>query len=158
MLAGSALYWREADSIPISPLDGEVNAAAVPKMLATILGVLAVLLVIKTLLTAYRNKRPALSGEKTEPVEGATKETRWGEHARALGLAVIGGLYVALLPVLGYLISVALLIAAIALYMGATFGVRFLGVIIGAAVCFQLLFVQVLHIQLPAGILAQFHF
>jgi hypothetical protein len=69
MLAGSALYWREADSIPISPLDGEVNAAAVPKMLATILGVLAVLLVIKTLLTAYRNKRPALSGEKTEPVE-----------------------------------------------------------------------------------------
>lgn len=158
MLIGSVLYWHEANSIPISPLDGEVNAAAMPKMLATVLGFLSVLLITKVLIKALKTKRAGVRDAQNTSNEATKKTTRWGEHARALGLVVIGVLYVALLPVLGYLISVALLIAAIALYMGATFGARFVGIIAVIAVCFQLLFVQVLHIQLPAGILAQFHF
>ena len=52
ILLGAALYWSGAASIPISALDGEINAAAVPRMLALALADLAGILMVKALIDA----------------------------------------------------------------------------------------------------------
>ncbi len=164
MLAGSAVYWMGAGSIPISPLDGEVNAAAMPKFLAVVLAGLSILLMLKALLAG--SERPAAedssvkdsSAEVSDETKVSSGRSRLYEHLRASGLIVIGLGYMAVLPYLGYLISIGLLLIAMALYMGEKFSSRLLMISAGLAVGFQLFFVQLLHIQLPSGILGQLKF
>lgn len=159
MLVLAVLYWLEADTIPISPLDGEVNAAAMPKMLAVALAFLSVLLGIQAMVQFVRARNEG-HGQAANASSASAKDKAagWREHARALGLIALGSAFIALLPVLGYLISVALLIASVALYMGQRKSWQLLAVTLGVALCFQLLFVQVLHIQLPSGLLAHLSF
>jgi hypothetical protein len=49
MLLVAGLFWREAGHIRISPLDDPVGAAGLPKALAVVLAVLAVLLLIRAI-------------------------------------------------------------------------------------------------------------
>ena len=147
MLVLAAVYWLGADSIPISPLDGAVNASALPKMLATALGLLALVLIAKTLLAFdWRSlSTPGLS-------EGQSKGPTFANHLRAMGLVGIGVVYLLALNHLGYFLCVALLVIAVARYCGEPISPRLLLLGLGLAVVFQLFFVQLLHIQLPAGI------
>ncbi len=165
MLTGSAIYWMGAGSIPISPLDGEVNAAAMPRFLAAVLALLSVLLMIRALLippkaspadSASADAEPSQSetpAELTTPELQASGKSRMHEHMRAAGLIVIGALYLVALPYLGYLLSVALLVGAVSIYMGERPSLKLVFIAIGLAVVYQLFFVQLLHIQLPAGFL-----
>jgi hypothetical protein len=73
------------------------------------------------------------------------------ENMRALGLILIGGVYLLLLPFLGYFLCVALLVVAVARYMGEPYGLRLALTSLGLALAFQLIFVQFLRIQLPIG-------
>jgi hypothetical protein len=73
------------------------------------------------------------------------------ENMRALGLILIGGVYLLLLPFLGYFLCVALLVVAVARYMGEPYGLRLALTSLGLALAFQFLFVQFLRIQLPLG-------
>lgn len=163
MLAGSAIYWMGAGSIPISPLDGEVNAAAMPEFLAVVLAGLSILLMLKALLAG--SERPAAdlpannsSARVSDESKVSPVRSRLYEHLRASGLIVIGLGYMAVLSYLGYLISIGLLLVAMALYMGEKFSPRLLMISAGLAGGFQLFFVQLLHIQLPSGILGQLKF
>jgi putative tricarboxylic transport membrane protein len=163
MLTGSAIYWMGAGSIPISPLDGEVNAAAMPRFLATLLAILSVLLMARALLLPP----PPASADESERSEEVTEEQKADsdssstgqsamyQHMRAGGLIVIGALYLVALPYLGYLISVALLVAAVSAYMGEKPTLKMALIAIALAIGYQLFFVQLLHIQLPAGLLGQ---
>lgn len=150
VLAGAVLYWLGAEDIPISPLDGAVNASAMPKMLAMVLGLLAVLLMTQSMLKRHRTTKQTSSGDQAED---KAARTNWSQHGRALGLVGIGAAYLVVLPVLGYWIGVALLLGATALYMGATFGLRLMAMCLALATCFYLLFVKLLHIQLPVGLI-----
>lgn len=163
MLTGSAIYWMGAGSIPISPLDGEVNAAAMPRFLATLLAILSVLLMARALLLPPPD---ASAGESDKSYEATADQEKAGsdsssgqsamyQHMRAGGLIVIGALYLVVLPYLGYLISVALLVAAVSAYMGERPSLKMALIAIALAIGYQLFFVQLLHIQLPAGLLGQ---
>ncbi len=156
MLAGSAIYWMGAGSIPISPLDGEVNAAAMPRFLAAVLALLSVLLMIRALLIPPKASPADSASTPAEPSQSeppAPGKSRMHEHMRAAGLIVIGALYLVVLPYLGYLLSVALLVGAVSVYMGERPSLKLVFIAIGLAVVYQLFFVQLLHIQLPAGFL-----
>ena len=156
MLAGSAIYWMGAGSIPISPLDGEVNAAAMPRFLAAVLALLSVLLMIRALLIPPKASPADSASTPAEPSQSelqAPGKSRMHEHMRAAGLILIGALYLVVLPYLGYLLSVALLVGAVSVYMGERPSLKLVFIAIGLAVVYQLFFVQLLHIQLPAGFL-----
>ena len=148
ILLGAALYWFGAASIPISALDGEINAAAVPRMLALALAVLAVMLMAKALIDA---RNLAVTAAENEVSEHEERLPALSENMRALGLILIGGVYLLLLPYLGYFLCVALLVVAVARYMGEPFAARLALTSLGLALAFQLIFVQFLRIQLPIG-------
>jgi putative tricarboxylic transport membrane protein len=96
-LAVAAVYWASAHALPTSMLSDGVGADGVPKGLAVVLAIFSILI-------ALRRK----------PVEGAT-----GLQPRAFGIAALGFVYVAVAPLIGYVIAVMLLTGAAALYYGA---------------------------------------
>ena len=78
ILLGAALYWLGAASIPISALDGEINAAAVPRMLALALAVLAVILMVKALIDARNLAVTKLASVKSVFLSLAKTCGLWG--------------------------------------------------------------------------------
>jgi hypothetical protein len=153
-IASAALYWSAADAIPISPLDGVVNAGAMPKALAWALGALGALLVMRSvaveLMTAAAVHRAAGPSESAVDEDGEPTAS-WREHGRAAGVAVFALAYVLALPVFGYAVSVAVLVAVVSLYGGATLDWRVPAVGAGAAIIYYAVFVLLLGIPLPPG-------
>ncbi len=151
---GLALAYRyQAGLIPISPLDGAVNAAAMPKLFAGALAIFSVLLVIRALaveaLFVRAARKAALAKAPKRETDGIKFTPR--EHLRAVGVLLFGLGYLILLPYLGYVLSVILLIAALAVYMGTKPSPKVLGIAALVGVIFYLLFVRLLSIPLPAG-------
>lgn len=155
-LVVAALYWWGADGIPISPLDGAVNAAAMPQALAYALAGLAVVLILRAISIQLMTRR-AIQQAAPEPAE-AVREGEESEtppsrfkHLRAMGMLAIGLVYLLLIPYLGYLVSVALLVFAVSLYMKAPLSRKTLAVAVGSGVFFYFMFVRFLDIPLPPG-------
>lgn len=155
-LVVAALYWWGADGIPISPLDGAVNAAAMPKALAYALGGLAAVLILRAIAIRLMTRR-AIQQAAPEPAEVAREDEQSEsppsrvKHLRAMGMLAIGLVYLLIVPYLGYLVSVALLVFAVSLYMKAPLGRKTLAVAVGSGVFFYFMFVQFLDIPLPPG-------
>lgn len=149
----SLLYWLAADDIPISPLDGQVNAAMIPKTLAWAMVLFCLLLIGRALLvewffvSAARKAGGPVEREVDEEAKSFTK----AEHLKAFGILVIGIGYLLILPILGYILSMALLIFVVSVYIGAKAGWYSAGVGVVLAVCYYLLFVRLLSIPLPSG-------
>jgi putative tricarboxylic transport membrane protein len=154
-LVFSVLYWRAADGIPISPLDGVVNAGALPKALAYAMVFFSLLLILRALLTErmyLRAARRAAGPPADRPEEEGAKSFSGPQHLKAFGVLVIGVAYLLVLPWLGYFVSATLLITVMSIYIGAKAGAYTLGVAVVVSVVFYLLFVQLLDIPLPPGI------
>ena len=157
MLAGAGLYWLGADGIKISPLDGAVNAAAMPKALAYALAAFSVLLIVRALsIEAMARRAAMLVGVKAPSADSppAKATSTATPHLRAAGVLAIGVGYLLILYTTGYLIAAALLIMAMATYVGARFGPRLAAVAVALAVGFHVVFVELLGIPLPPGLLA----
>lgn len=154
-LALGVWYWRAAGEIPISPLDGVVNAAALPRMLAVAMMGFSILLILRALLVEAMYLRAArrVAGPVApeRPGEDGHSFTR-GQHLKAAGVVLIGIVYLLILPWLGYVPSVVLLVAGMSIYIGAQAGLHTLGVAVAVAVAFYLLFVVLLGIPLPPGL------
>lgn len=153
-LAFAGLYWRAADGIAISPLDGIVNAGALPKALSWALALFSVLLILRALLTEWmylRAARKAAGPAADRPEEAEGKSFTKAQHLKAAGILVIGIAYLLVLPVLGYILSAALLMLVTSIYIGAKANLYTLSVAGVVALIFYALFVLLLDIPLPAG-------
>ncbi|HEX5078864.1 MAG TPA: tripartite tricarboxylate transporter TctB family protein [Geminicoccaceae bacterium] len=142
LIVVAGLYWLGADQIRISKLEGIVGAQAVPKGLAIGLAVLSVLLIGQQLARPRRAAAP----------DGEIEAGGARAHLRAAGMLLIGMGYLAVIGSIGYMPSVALLVLVSALYLGQSLSVRLVLVAVGLAVLYDLLFVRLLGIPLPAGI------
>lgn len=149
-----AWYWRAAGDIPISPLDGVVNAAALPRMLAIAMMLFSLLLILRALLIelAYLRAARGAAGPVAARPDSEGQTFTPHQHLKAAGVVVIGIVYLLILPWLGYVPSVILLMVSMSVFIGARAGVYTLGVAVVIAVIFYLLFVQLLGIPLPAGL------
>ncbi|MFM1816287.1 MAG: hypothetical protein RLZ98_2982 [Pseudomonadota bacterium] len=137
-------YWLGADAIPKSVLAGQVGADGLPKLLAYVLGALALILTLKGVFLAMR---PAGG-----PSEEVGEVHGWHAHKRAFGLLAMAIGYIVAVPYLGYLLSIGILMAGVALYNGAKPSLMLIGIAAAGAVIFYVLFVLVLNIPLPPGI------
>lgn len=145
------LYWFGADALPKSRLGGQVGADGMPKLLAISLAVLSVALAIQTL--AYmRKERRAPGAPPPETADDDNAAQGWKTHARAFGLIVIGAVYLALLPHLGYGLSAALLLLVVSIYAGVKPTWRTLVFAVVGGIAFYFIFVRLLQVPLPAGI------
>jgi putative tricarboxylic transport membrane protein len=144
LLALAVAYWLGADAIPRSRLAGGVGADGLPKGLAYALGFLSLLLIARSL-AMWR----AAEAERPGPQERAEERRR---HLRAIGMFGLGALYLLLLPWLGYMLSVILLVGAVAWYNGKAPSPTMFAVAVGTGVLFYLLFVRFLGIAQPPGL------
>jgi hypothetical protein len=119
-------------------LDDHVGAAGLPKTLASLLAVASIVLFFGS-----ARRRPEM-GDTALPVPPA-------KHLRAAGLLALAVGYVALLPLLGYAVTLFLFLAAVALYAGARFSVALVTITLAAAVVLWATFVHVLRVPMPSG-------
>lgn len=130
-LAFAGAYWAAARELPKSLLSDAVGADGVPKALALLLAIFSILIALRALLQKRR------SPEERQ------------DHVRALGIAALGFIYVAIAPLLGFLVSSTLLAGAAALYYGAPRSAGTLAFAAGSAGLLWLLFGYMLGIPLP---------
>ena len=132
-LAVAAGYYLMASAIPESALSDSVGAQGLPKTYAVVLGALSLVLIARSARQQSSVKAPA-------------------SLARVAGMLLIGILYLAVVPWLGYILSLAGLIAATTYYQGGGLSPRVALVSLSGAVFFWVLFVAVLGIPHPPGI------
>jgi Na+/H+ antiporter NhaD/arsenite permease-like protein len=142
-LALSAGYYAAASAIPASFLADSVGPQRLPQTYAVVLAVLSLVLIIRSV--SHRRDAPS----RSSPHERAA--TDWKALQRAAGMLLIGAIYLAAVPWLGYALSLAALIAATTFYQGGVFNRRVALVAATGAACFWLLFVRLLQIPHPAG-------
>ena len=138
-LAVAAGYYLMASAIPESALSDGVGAQGLPKTYAIVLGVLSLILILRS-----------SAGQGSH--RNAGKESHRNAVFRAAGMLVIGGVYLAVVPWLGYVLSLAGLIAATTYYQGGGVSPRVALVSLSGAFFFWVLFVAVLGIPHPPGI------
>lgn len=147
LLLFSGLYWVGADGIVETRIDSGVGAQALPKGLAYALAGLAILLIVQAV------ARKSMAGGKPEMDEEHANFLK-SNHTRAFGVLLIGALYLAVVTYTGYLVGLFLLMGATALYMGRKASLRLAAIMAAGALFYWLLFVKLLGVPLPGGVLA----
>ncbi len=134
-----------------SALDDSVGPAGFPKALAIALIGLGLVLCVQSL-WALRGRR--LAAART-PAGESGGESHGGTQGilRAAGMLALGIAYLLILRWLGYVPSIALLIIAASLYLGTPFSWRVVSIGVGGAVAYWVVFVWILGIPQPPGLL-----
>jgi putative tricarboxylic transport membrane protein len=142
-LAGAWLYL--ASGIQESMLSDATGAAGVPKALGWLMAALGLLLCVRSV--SFAAAAPAQDDE--------SPRAQLRRHWQALVLLVMLIGYVVLAPYLGYILSIALLVAATAAFGGAAIDRTMLLIAAGAGVGMWLVFDKLLGIQLPVSALLE---
>jgi putative tricarboxylic transport membrane protein len=145
LLALSAGYYWLTRDIPSSSLSDEVGADGLPKVLALVLAIVATLLAGKGLVAA----------RKPVTVSAVANEDE-DEHAalpRALGFIVLGIGYMVVAPLVGFVIGIALLIVAVAIYEREPLTPKLLAVAAAGGLGYWLVFVRFLGTEQPLSTL-----
>lgn len=150
-LALAVVYYLMADAIPSSLLADGVGPGGMPKAYAVVLGGLSLILLARALVrrAIVRAEGP---GVRREGDDGTVLRVPRIQLIRVGGMLAIGAVYVAVVPWLGYILTLAVLIAATAYYQGGTVTRQLAMVALGGALFFWLLFVIVLSIPQPRGL------
>jgi hypothetical protein len=149
-------YLTMALRLRESALADAVGPAGFPKLLAWSIMALGVILCLQFLLV-WRASAPAAAGGNIpdeEDLDADARRSGWVGTRRAAGMLGLGIGYLIVVPYLGYVPSIALLIVATALYQGAAWSWRLPAIAAAGAVVYWLVFVQLLGIPLPAGLIA----
>ena len=136
-------YYVASRTIATSTLEDDFGPHGLPNILAIALGLTGILLAVRGFLT-----RPRL-----QSMAETAGPSPHGRPLRAMGLLAIGFAYVLAVDKLGYAVSIALLIAGVAWYEGLRLSLRLVAVAIGGAALFWLIFVRLLDVPQPAGLL-----
>jgi hypothetical protein len=142
-LAIAAGYYALATRIPQSGIADAIGAQGLPKVYASILALLSIILIVR----AWRARRTAVDAPASA---GAVHVRHVG--LRTAGMLVVGAAYVAVVPWLGYAVSIAGLIAATIALQGGRVDRRAAAIAVGGAFLLWLLFVRLLGIPHPSGI------
>ena len=138
-IALAAAYLVAARAIPDSVLADAVGAAGVPKVVGWATVAVGALLCLRSV--------------RFEVAQRPAKPVDWRPHLLALGLLGLLVAYVALAPLLGYPLSIALLTGTVAWYAGAPMGWRLCAISLASGAMFWLLFAAVFGLSMPSGAL-----
>jgi hypothetical protein len=141
LLSIAGAYGWATLQIPSSTLDDGVGPRGFPLVLTAALAVVAIAIAARALTTARVG---------THADDATETEARW---PRALGVLAFGALYIPAAAVFGYSVALFMLLVAVPLYEGARFSWRVPAVAAGGAAVFYVLFVVVLGVRQPEGLL-----
>ena len=140
-----------------SALDDTVGPAGFPKALAYALIVLGFLLCLQSVaaIILQRSQTLAAAAQTLPGADEARPSAVGSLHGilRAAGLLGLGIVYLLIVRWFGYLPSVALLMIATTVYLGTPFSLRVIAIGVAGATLYWAIFVWLLGIPLPSGIL-----
>ena len=145
-LAIAAGYYLMAARIQQSDIADVIGPQGLPRTYAALLAGLSIILIVRSALRRRFAVAPDAVPVTTKP--GVPSHVTW----RVFGMLMNGVIYILVVPWLGYILSIAALIAATVYYQGGGLNRRVAAVAIGGAFLLWLLFVRLLHIAHPAGI------
>ena len=140
LLVIAAGYYRLAEAIPESQLADAVGPAGLPVAYAAVLAVLSLTLLARGLRAA-------------PPVSDGAPQVSRKILLRVLGMLALGIGYIVAAPWLGYALALAVLIVGTSYYQGGRLDRRVLLVGACGAVVLWVLFVVLLGVRQPEGIL-----
>lgn len=140
-LALAGIYYYAALDIPRSLLSDNVGADGLPQVYAVALALLGAISLAQGFTARARASLADAEAGATSP---------W-QHARALGLLLLGVVYLVLVGNLGYTLTICLFIAAVAAYSGARLDAKLLVTSVLGGIVFWLVFVKAFGLPLPAG-------
>lgn len=143
-LAIAVVYYALASTIPPSELADPIGPQGLPRMYSFALAALSILLIVRSLRTGA-NREPRTA-------EPRTAEPSNQRSFRVAGMLLLGIAYIVVLPYLGYLVSVAMLIAGTTYLQGGALNGRTVLVALSGAALFWAVFIWLLRIQYPAGL------
>lgn len=138
-MAVGGVYLLFAFQIRTTSLADSTGPAGLPKAYGLLMIALGLALSIEALLSGGDDK------------EISTKADGRRRILRAAGLLTIGIVYLLIVPHAGYILSITLLIIAVAAYQGMPLSLRLIGIGFGGATALWATFVWLLGIPLPAG-------
>lgn len=153
ILLGSG-YLATALQIRASALADAVGPAGIPKALAVVMIALGVVLCVQSLLAGRRKRALEPIDRDAEQLDQEVEGIGFAGILRAGGLLAIGIAYLMIVRTVGYVPAIGALIVACALYGGAALTWRVFAIGIVGALFYWVLFVLILGIPLPAGILS----
>lgn len=129
----------------VSALADSIGPAGMPKVLGILMVALGMILCVQAVYQYSKSVAPA--------------SVEWDGEGRkilrAFGLVGIAVVYLFLLASLGYVFSIALLLAAVAIYLGAPVSWRIAVIAVVGALMLWAIFVVLLDVPMPAGIFSQ---
>ena len=147
LLALAGAYYLAAAAIPESQLGDTVGARGLPGIYAILLAGLAVVM-----LSSALRRRRAQTGQSADGQPDRSLRT----IGRVIGMLALGAIYILIVPIAGYLISIAALIGGTAYYQGGRLTKQVLLVAAAGAAVLWMVFVMLLRIPQPAGIWSSF--
>ena len=139
-----SFYLTLAYDLRSSALDDIVGPGGMPRAYGWVMVLLGVALCIVTLVNNWRK----------------SMEDQWKDQGRRIlwagGLLGIGIVYLLIVNSVGYLVSMVMLIAATMIYHGERFSLKVLATSFFGGVLLWALFVFVLGVHMPPGLLAYF--
>jgi hypothetical protein len=142
------VYLYFAYRIRPSALADTMGAGGVPVVYGWLMVLLSAILIIQSVFASIRNPE---KNSRASEWQGQGLKT-----IKAAGLVCFGIAYLLIVNTLGYLFSIALLLIGVALYRGAPVGIRLILTGIGGAIVLWVIFVAVLGVRMPSGILKVF--
>jgi hypothetical protein len=139
------VYYVMADAIPTSLLSDAIGPGGLPKAYAVVLGGLSLLLMLRSVVQHRRAAASVGAQRKDLTVQRV-------QLLRVAGVLGIGAIYVIVVPWLGYVMTLALLIATTTYYQGGALSRQLAIVSVLGALFFWVLFVFLLRIPQPPGI------
>lgn len=146
VLAGA--YWIGTTHIHKSSLIGKgVGADALPRGLGIALAVLAVILIVQNMLQRRKGALPEDAPASPEKLAEARHK-----HLRALGMFVIGLVFLLVVGYVGYIPAIFAMICVTAVYNGRPMSWRIAAVAAVITAVLYATFDLILHIPMPDGI------
>ena len=141
LLVGS-LYLILSLNLRTSALADSIGPAGLPKTLGILMILLGLMLCTQAVYHYFKSGKP----EKSE-WQGQGRRI-----LRAAGLLCLGIAYLVAVKILGYAVSIAILLALVAMYQGAPANWRVAAIAVGGAAILWAVFVLLLGVAMPSGI------
>ena len=147
-LVAGATYYSVASVIPKSMLSDEIGPGGVPAVVGFAAMVVSVLIMLKAMVVWNQER---LAAKLASPVTTDEAAEAVGSHWLSVSLVLVLVSLIVILPILGYIISIFLLIMVSAALSGHAKNLKLLVFSLVSSVTLYVIFHFVMSVKLPKG-------
>ena len=147
-LVAGATYYSVASVIPKSMLSDEIGPGGVPAVVGLAAMVVSVLIMLKAMVVWNQER---LAAKLASPVTTDEAAEAVGSHWLSVSLVLVLVSLIVILPILGYIISIFLLIMVSAALSGHAKNLKLLVFSLVSSVTLYVIFQVIMSVKLPKG-------